>query len=176
MWGMIATWRMAQEGVRKGYELLKKGETAGNVIETAIQRVEEFPYYQSVGYGGLPNEEQEVELDAAYMDGDTLSVGAVAAVKAYARPIAIARRLSQEKVNIMLVGEGAEKFARKEGFERKNMLTDFARAKYQKRLQKIREEENKKQNNGTNSQEAVQQMIQPYAVDDTVGMVCLYSH
>ena len=56
MWGMIATWRMAVEGITKGAGLLKDGKDAGDAIETAIREVEDFPYYKSVGYGGLPNE------------------------------------------------------------------------------------------------------------------------
>jgi isoaspartyl peptidase/L-asparaginase-like protein (Ntn-hydrolase superfamily) len=158
MWGMIATWRMAAEGVEKGAHMLAEGQNAGDAIETAIREVEDFPYYKSVGYGGLPNEEMEVELDAAYMDGDTLDIGAVAAIKDYANPVSIARRLSHEKVNSMLVGEGAEKFAHKEGFERKNMLTDRAKAHYRNRVKEQREQE-----------------LKPYSGHDTVGMVCLDS-
>ncbi len=157
MWGMIATWRMAREGVGEGCTLLKNGEHAGDAIERAIRKVEDAPHYQSVGYGGLPNEESEVELDAAYMDGDTLSVGAVAAIRDYANPVSIAKRLSEEKVNIVLVAEGAEKFAHKEGFERKNMLTDQAKVKYQKRVQELGAD------------------LAPYSGHDTVGMVCLDS-
>lgn len=159
MWGMIATWRMAVEGVTKGCEMLKEGGNAGDAIETAVREVEDFPYYKSVGYGGLPNEEMEVELDAAFMDGDTLDVGAVAAIKDYANPVSIARRLSHEKVNSMLVAEGAEKFAHKEGFERKNMLTDRAKAHYRKRVKEIKQQE-----------------LKPYSGHDTVGMVCLDAH
>jgi len=159
MWGIIATWRMAVEGISKADEMLKQGGTAGDAIETAIKEVEDFPYYKSVGYGGLPNEEMEVELDAAYMDGDTLDIGAVAAIKDYANPISIARRLSHEKVNCMLVGEGAEKFAHKEGFERKNMLTDRAKIHYRNRVKEVQEQE-----------------IKPYTGHDTVGMVCLDTH
>lgn len=156
MWGMIATWRMAVEGITKGAELLEHGGNAGDAVETAIREVEDFPYYKSVGYGGLPNEEMEVELDAAYMDGDTLDIGAVAALKDFANPVSIARRLSREKVNNLLVAEGAEKFAHKEGFERKNMLTDRAKAHYRKRVKEIKEQE-----------------LKPYSGHDTVGMVCL---
>lgn len=156
MWGMIATWRMAVEGITKGAELLEQGGNAGDAIETAIREVEDFPYYKSVGYGGLPNEEMEVELDAAYMDGDTLDIGAVAALKDFANPVSIARRLSREKVNNLLVAEGAEKFAHKEGFERKNMLTDRAKAHYRKRVKEIKEQE-----------------LKPYSGHDTVGMACL---
>lgn len=156
MWGIIATWSMAAEGVKNGAELLKEGRNAGDATETAIRKVEDFPYYKSVGYGGLPNEEMEVELDAAYMDGDTLSIGAVAAVKDFANPVSIARRLSRESVNNFLVGDGAEKFAGKEGFERKNMLTDAAKERYHKRVKEIREQE-----------------LKPYSGHDTVGVACL---
>lgn len=155
MWGMIATWRMAVEGITKGSEMLKNHGNAGDAIETAIREVEDFPYYKSVGYGGLPNEEMEVELDAAFMDGDTLDIGAVAAIRDFANPVSIARRLSHEKVNSLLVAEGAEKFAHKEGFERKNMLTDRAKAHYRKRVKKMT------------------QTLKPYSGHDTVGMVCL---
>lgn len=156
MWGMIATWRMAVEGITEGARLLKDGKDAGDAIETAIREVEDFPYYKSVGYGGLPNEEMEVELDAAFMDGDTLDIGAVAAIRDFANPVSIARRLSKEKVNSMLVAEGAEKFAHKEGFERKNMLSDRAKAHYRKRVKEVHEQE-----------------IKPYSGHDTVGMACL---
>lgn len=159
MWGIIATWRMAVEGITEADKMLKEGADAGDAIETAIKEVEDFPFYKSVGYGGLPNEEMEVELDAAYMDGDTLDIGAVAAIKDYANPISIARRLSHEKVNCMLVGEGAEKFAHKEGFERKNMLTDRAKIHYKNRVKEVKHQE-----------------ISPYSGHDTVGMVCLDTH
>ena len=103
MWGMIATWRMAAEGITAGAELLAAGKSSGDAVETAIRAVEDFPYYKSVGYGGLPNEEMEVEMDAAFMDGNTLDIGAVAAIRDFANPVSIARRLSREKVNSLLV-------------------------------------------------------------------------
>ena len=156
MWGIIATWRMALEGITKGGNLLEENGNAGDAIEQAIIEVEDFPYYKSIGYGGLPNEEMEVELDAAYMDGDTLDIGCVAAIKDFKNPISIARKLSNEKVNSMLVGTGAEKYAHKHGFERKNMLTDRAKIHYYNRIKEVKEQE-----------------IVPYDGHDTVGMVCL---
>ncbi len=161
MWGIIATWRMAVEGITEASYILENHGDAGDAIETAIKEVENFPYYKSVGFGGLPNEEMEVELDAAYMDGNTLDIGAVAAIKDFANPISIARRLSKEKVNSMLVGEGAEKFAHKEGFERKNMLSDRAKIHYKNRVKEDR----------LKSLEELE--IKPYTGHDTVGMVCL---
>lgn len=155
MWAIIATWRMALEGITEASEMLKDGGAAGDALEKAICEIEDFPYFKSVGYGGLPNEEMEVELDAAYMDGDTFDIGAVAAIKDYANPIKVAKRLSKEKVNCVLVAEGAEKFAHKEGFERKNMLTDRAKAHYRKRVKEVNQE------------------LKPYIGHDTVGIAAL---
>ena len=156
MWGIIATWRMAVEGITEASHMLEKDGDAGDAIETAIRAVEDFEYYKSVGYGGLPNEEMEVELDAAFMDGNTFSVGAVGAIKDFANPVSIARRLSKENVNNLLVASGAEKFAAQEGFERKTMLTERAKIHYHNRVKEVQEQE-----------------IKPYAGHDTVGMVCL---
>ena len=133
MWAMIATWRMAIEGLTKACNELEKGMDAGDAVELAVREVEDYPFYKSVGYGGLPNENCEVELDAAYMDGDTLSIGAVAGIKDFANPVSIARKLSDDKVNNFLVGLGAEEYAHKNGFERKNMLTERAKLHYKKR-------------------------------------------
>ena len=96
MWGIIATWTMSKEGIEKAEEILKMSGDSGDAIEKAIKEVEDFEYYKSVGYGGLPNEEGEVELDAGYMDGDTLQIGAIGAIRDFSNPITIARRLSKE--------------------------------------------------------------------------------
>lgn len=156
MWAMIATWRMAIEGLTKACNELEKGMDAGDAVELAVREVEDYPFYKSVGYGGLPNENCEVELDAAYMDGDTLSIGAVAGIKDFANPVSIARKLSDDKVNNFLVGLGAEEYAHKNGFERKNMLTDRAKLHYAKR-----------------KKETLDKGLSPYAGHDTVGMISL---
>lgn len=156
MWGIIATWRMAKEGLDKASNILSQQGTAGDAIETAIKEVEDFPYYKSVGYGGLPNKDMEVELDAAYMDGTTFDIGAIGALKDFANPISIARSLSKNKVNNLLVGSGAEAYAHKAGFERKNMLTERAKTHFKNRVKDLQEFE-----------------ISPYSGHDTVGMVSL---
>lgn len=157
MWAMIATWRMALEGVSEAGKLLQEGKSSGEAIEHAIRCVEDFPYYKSVGYGGLPNEEMVVELDAGYMDGSTMAMGAVAGIKDFANPISIAKELSKDTVNCVLVAEGAEKYASKKGFERKTMLTDRAKIHYRKRIKLLKEE------------------LKPYDGHDTVGEVALDS-
>ena len=156
MWAIIATWRMAIEGLTKAANELENGMDAGDAVELAVKEVEDYPFYKSVGYGGLPNENCEVELDAAYMDGDTLSIGAVAGIRDFANPVSIAKKLSNDKVNNFLVGVGAEEYAHKNGFERKNMLTDRAKLHYTKR-----------------KKETLDKGLSPYAGHDTVGMISL---
>jgi isoaspartyl peptidase/L-asparaginase-like protein (Ntn-hydrolase superfamily) len=156
MYGIIATWRMALEGVDKALDMLKNKDTSANSIEQAIKEVEDFEYYKSVGYGGLPNEDMEVELDAAFMDGDTLEFGCVGALQNFKNPISIARSLAPLDANNFLVGKGAEKYAESAGFEKKNMLSDRAKIHYKNRLKEIQNTE-----------------LKPYSGHDTVGMVCL---
>ena len=96
MWGMIATWRMALEGVTQASETLKAGASATQSVVSAVAEVEDFPFYKSVGYGGLPTENGEVELDAAFMDGDTLAFGAVGNLVDIANPVKVAQALSRE--------------------------------------------------------------------------------
>lgn len=130
MWGIIATWEMAKEGVNLGAKSLKKKKHVFDAIEECVQYVEDRPEYTSVGYGGLPNERGVVELDASFMDGDTLSIGAVASIKDFRYPSSIARSLMKGNVNNLLVGQGAEDYAATAGFERRTMLTKESHARW----------------------------------------------
>lgn len=156
VWGMVATWRMAYEGVLAASEQLKAGNEAANAVVNAIKAVEDYPFYKSVGYGGLPNEEGVLELDAAFMNGSTMAFGAVASVHDFANPILLAQALSHERFNNLLVGKGAEKWAKKKGFEQKEMLTERAQTFYKKRYA-----------------ETIGRGLSPYAGHDTVGVVAL---
>ncbi|WP_204271499.1 isoaspartyl peptidase/L-asparaginase, partial [Escherichia coli] len=86
--------------------------------------------YKSVGYGGLPTENGEVELDAAYLDGDTLAFGAVGILVDIANPVRVAHALSRQRYNSLLVGQGAREWALSQGFAGKTMLTDRAMQLY----------------------------------------------
>ena len=156
MWGMIATWRMAHDGVLAAKELLEGQASCKDAVETAIKAVEDYPFYKSVGYGGLPNERGFVEMDAAFMDGETFKIGAVAGITDVANPISVARQLSDEKFNSFRVGQGATEYAMLAGFERKNMLTDRAKKIWEKRLAEI-----------------AASNLDPYDGHDTVGVVAL---
>lgn len=154
MWNMIATWTMSYDGLKKAKEIMNTKNNGKEAILQAVVNVENNEYYKSVGYGGLPNEAMEVELDAAFMDGNNMGFGAVGSIKDFANPILIAESLSNRKDNNFLVGSGAEFYAHKQGFERKNMLTERAKTHYFNRLSLDSKEE-----------------LRPYSGHDTVGMI-----
>ncbi|GEK36282.1 N(4)-(beta-N-acetylglucosaminyl)-L-asparaginase [Enterococcus thailandicus] len=156
MQGAIATWRMAHDGVVEALRLLEKNERAGDAVEALIKTVEDYPYYKSVGYGGLPNAQGILEMDAAFMDGDSFKIGAVAGITDVKNPISVARSLSEEKFNSFLVGTGATQYSMLHDFERKNMLTPRAHKIWEKRLKEIQEKQ-----------------LDPYDGHDTVGSITL---
>ena len=133
MWGIIATWRMALEGVEESASALAAGSAAATSVVDAVVAVEDFPFYKSVGYGGLPTENGEVELDAAWMDGDTLAFGAVGNLVDIANPVKVAQALGRQRYNSLLVGQGAREWALSQGFAEKKMLTERAMQHYRKR-------------------------------------------
>lgn len=130
MWGIIATWEMAFDGVKVAADILEKNGNVMDAVERCVNNVEENEDYASVGYGGLPNENCEVELDAAFMDGNTLSIGAVASVKNILNPSSVARSLMKGPFNNFLVGKGAEDYAYENGIKVQDMLTDKSIAKW----------------------------------------------
>lgn len=115
------------KATEKAMELLKKGYDPLEAVIAGVNIVEEDPEDTSVGYGGLPNEEGEVELDASVMHGPTHNAGAVAALKGIKTPSKVAKLVMERCDHALLVGEGALKFARAHGFKEENLLTDQAR-------------------------------------------------
>lgn len=155
-YAMIGTWRMAFEGIQKAMADLKNGGQSTDAIETAIKEVEDYPFFKSVGYGGLPNAQGLVEMDAAFMDGNTFAIGAVAGISDVKNPISVARQLSDDHFNSFLVGAGASQYAMFNGFESRNMLTKRAHKIWMQRIKEINEKN-----------------LSPYDGHDTVGMVSL---
>ncbi len=100
----------------------------------AVGIVEADPNDMSVGYGGLPNEDGVVQLDSACMDGPTHNAGAVAALEGILHPARVAERVMDRTDHVLLVGEGAQRFALEQGFELQEMLTDAARKRWQQWL------------------------------------------
>jgi N4-(beta-N-acetylglucosaminyl)-L-asparaginase len=115
------------EATRKAYELLLKGADTLDACVEGVTIVEDDPNDNTVGYGGMPNEEGEVELDAAVMHGPTHSAGAVAALKKIKNPAKVARLVMKQTDHVLLVGKGAAKFAKAQGFKEEELLTEKAR-------------------------------------------------
>jgi L-asparaginase/N4-(beta-N-acetylglucosaminyl)-L-asparaginase len=127
----VATWKFGQAAVAASGAALSDGGSAMDAVEAGIRVAELDASEHSVGYGGLPNEDGVVQMDAAVMDGATLDVGAVASLEGVRAPISVARRVMTDSRHVFLVGEGAGRFARKHGFGVEETLTDEARRKWQ---------------------------------------------
>ena len=114
----------------RAMEILKGGGKPLDGVIAGVNIVEDDPNDDSVGYGGLPNEDCEVELDASVMDGLTCRCGAVAALKYIKNPSKVARLVMERTDHILLVGDGALDFAIKMGFQKENLLTEDSRKKW----------------------------------------------
>src|SRR5438876_9572985 len=111
----------------KGMDILKKGGDTLDAVVAAVTVVEDDPNDDSVGYGGLPNEEGEVELDASVMHGPTHRAGSVASVRRIKNVSRLAKTVMEKTNHVMIVGDGARRFAVAEGFEEMNLLTEHSR-------------------------------------------------
>jgi beta-aspartyl-peptidase (threonine type) len=118
-------------GLDAGWEILAAGGSALDAVEAATRLVEDNPDDHTVGYGGYPNLAGEVELDASIMDGASRRAGAVGALRGYREAISLARRVMELLPHVLVVGEGAARFAEECGFEHADLLTDEARALWQ---------------------------------------------
>lgn len=116
-----------QKAMEAGWEILGKGGTALDAIEKAANIIEMDPEDTSVGYGGLPNENGIVQLDASIMDGKTYNAGAVACLENIKNPASVARVVMERTDHVLMVGQGALDFAKKWGFKEEDLLTEKAR-------------------------------------------------
>jgi len=111
----------------KGMDVMKAGGDTLDAAIAAVTVVEDDPKDDSVGYGGLPNEEGVVELDASVMHGPTRRAGSVGSVQRIKNVARLAKTVMEKTNHVMLVGDGARRFAVDEGFEEMNLLTDNSR-------------------------------------------------
>jgi len=111
----------------KAMEMLKQAADPLNAVIAGVNIIELDPNDMSVGYGGLPNEDGVVELDASVMHGPTHRAGAVAAIRNIKTPSRVARLVMERTDHALLVGEGALRFAKAHGFKEEDLLTDKSR-------------------------------------------------
>jgi N4-(beta-N-acetylglucosaminyl)-L-asparaginase len=113
--------------ISRAMELLRTGADPLDAAIAGVNIVENDPEDMSVGYGGLPNEDGVVELDASVMYGPTHSAGAVAALQNIKNPSKVAKLVMERTSHCLLVGPGALRFALAHGFKEENLLTDKSR-------------------------------------------------
>ena len=119
----LSTWIHGKPANERAAEVYQAGGSLLDAVEKGINVAENDPAVTSVGYGGLPNAEGEVELDAAIMDGTRHRAGAVAALHSIKNPISVARQVLEKTRHTTLAGEGALRFALKMGFKAEQLLT-----------------------------------------------------
>ncbi|MDP8207510.1 MAG: N(4)-(beta-N-acetylglucosaminyl)-L-asparaginase [Candidatus Electryonea clarkiae] len=115
------------EATRLAYEKITSGEDTLDAVIAGVNLVENDPNDHSVGLGGLPNEDGVVELDSSVMHGPTHRAGAVAALQNIKNPSKVAQLVLKYTDHVLIVGQGALRFAKAYGFEEENLLTDDAR-------------------------------------------------
>ena len=128
-----------EESLQKGYEILNNGGTALDAVEIAVKVLEDCPLYNA-GKGSVFTADGRNELDASIMNGKDLSAGAVAEVATIKNPISAARAVMEKSEHILLVGRGAEEFARLYGLETAAPEYFFTEERW-KALQRVREED-----------------------------------
>ncbi|HSG28281.1 MAG TPA: isoaspartyl peptidase/L-asparaginase, partial [Candidatus Krumholzibacterium sp.] len=126
---VISTWKHGIPANEAAWKVLSSGGSSLDAVEAGVKVPEGDPEVTSVGYGGYPDEDCHVTLDACIMGPDG-NCGSVAFIEGYKHPISIARKVMEETDHDMIVGEGAEEFARRHGFEKVDLLTEKSRAKY----------------------------------------------
>lgn len=126
----------------KAMSLLKSGTDLLEAVIAGVNIVEDDPNELGVGYGGLPNEDGVVELDASVMYGPTHKAGAVASLRNIKNPSKVAKLVMDRTDHVLLVGEGALKFARAYGFKEENLLTDRAREIWLRWKENLSEKDN----------------------------------
>ena len=114
----------------KAMDVLRTGGDTLDAVIAGVNIVELDPNDTSVGYGGLPNEEGVVELDASVMHGPTKRAGSVAAIQGIKTPSKIAKLVMDHTSHVMIVGDGALRFAEAYGYKKEDLLTEKSRTAY----------------------------------------------
>jgi len=130
------------KALEKAMEMMKQGSDALDAVIAGVNIVEDDPNDTSVGYGGLPNEDGVVELDSAVMHGPSYRGAGVAALRNIKNPSKVARVVMERTKHVLLVGDGALKFAKAHGFQEMDLLTDQAREAWLKWKENLSNQDN----------------------------------
>jgi len=119
---VISTWDFGRAANAEAWKILSSGGNVLDAVEAGVKVPEADPENHSVGYGGYPDRDGKVTLDACIMDGN-LNCGSVAFLEHIVHPISVAKLVMEKTPHIMLVGDGALQFALANGFQKENLLT-----------------------------------------------------
>ena len=131
-----------EEAVVAGYKALQDGKSGLDAVEIAVRMLEDSPLFNA-GKGAVFTADGKNELDASIMDGKTLKAGAVAGLHHVKNPISLARKVMENSPHVMMVGDGAEKFAREQNFELVNEKYFWTQERWDSLQRIIREEKEK---------------------------------
>ena len=150
---VVSTWAPNLKSNARAMEVLLQGKNSLDAAEEGIKLTEADPNDSSVGYGGLPDADGKVTLDASIMDWNG-NAGSVAFIEDIMHPISVARLVMEKTKHVMLAGSGAKKFALENGFKEENLLTENAKDAWLK----WKESQIKKDNHDTIGMLAIDKM------------------
>jgi N4-(beta-N-acetylglucosaminyl)-L-asparaginase len=120
---VLSTWNFGLLANAIAYPKLVDGARALDAIELGVRAVEDDPSEHTVGFGGRPDRDGKVTLDACVMD-ENFNIGCVAALEHIRHPVSVARAVMETSPHVMLVGDGCLQFALENGFSKENLLLD----------------------------------------------------
>lgn len=118
---VLSTWNFGLQANGAAWEVLQANGRALDAVEAGVRVPEADPTERSVGYGGRPDRDGRVTLDACIMD-EQANIGSVACLEFIKHPISVARAVMEKTPHVMLVGDGALQFALAQGFSKENLL------------------------------------------------------
>ena len=119
---VVSTWDFGKTANIGAWEVLSKGGRVLDAVEAGVRIPEADPANQTIGYGGLPDRDGRVTLDACIMD-EKYNCGSVMCLEYIMHPISVARLVMEKTPHIILTGDGALQFALANGFKKQNLLT-----------------------------------------------------
>jgi L-asparaginase / beta-aspartyl-peptidase len=164
-----------EEAVLAGYKVLQDGKTGLDAVEIAIRILEDSPLFNA-GKGAVFTADGKNELDASIMDGKGLRAGAVAGLHRVKNPISLARKVMENSPHVMMVGDGAEKFAKEQGIELVSPKYFFTQDRWDSLQKIIKEEKEKEKAKKAKEGKQVSEFRQPTSPNErygTVGAVAL---
>ena len=161
-----------EKALQLGYAVLKKGGSALDAVEAAVRELEDNPLFNA-GKGAVFTHEGTIELDAAIMNGKNLAAGAVASVTTIKNPITAARAVMEKTPHVLLIGKGAEQFAKEQGLEIVDQKYFYTEDRWKSLQQVLKQDSLKQQQQKDTSSHSLRQPENHDSKYGTVGAVAL---